>query len=112
MLIYIYLSKTLTFNGQGRVEKSLLELPPSSNIRATIIRPAYFFPTKADRNHLRSSTGRMLDVILTPFISTVLPSSYTSVEGLGKVALALAMGRWSDERLVRASRMNEMMKEI
>jgi hypothetical protein len=54
----------------------------------------------------------MLDVILTPFISTVLPSSYTSVEGLGKVALALAMGRWSDERLVRASRMNEMMKEI
>jgi len=97
---------------KGRVEKSLLELPPSSNIRATIIRPAYFFPTKADRNYLRSSTGRIVNVILTPFISTVMPSSYTSVEGMGKVAIALAMGRWSDERLIRASRMNEMLKEI
>jgi len=104
--------QTLTLHEQGRVEKSLLELPPSSNIRATIIRPAYFFPTKADRNYLRSSTGRIVNVILTPFISTVMPSSYTSVEGMGKVAIALAMGRWSDERLIRASRMNEMMKEI
>jgi hypothetical protein len=54
----------------------------------------------------------MANVILTPFISTVMPSSYTSVEGMGKVAIALAMGRWSDERLIRASRMNEMMKEV
>jgi len=96
----------------GRTETSLLELPPSSNIRATIIRPAYFFPTKADRNHIRSSTCRIVDVIATPLISTVMPSSYTSVEGLGRVAVALAKGEWGDERLIRASRMNEMMGEI
>jgi hypothetical protein len=56
--------------------------------------------------------GRIIDFIMTPLISVVMPSSYTSVEGMGKVAVALAKGQWADERLIRASRMNEMMKEI
>lgn len=45
-------------------------------------------------------------------ISMLLPSYYTDVEGMGMVALALAHGRWGDERLIRASKMKEMMKEI
>jgi len=97
---------------KGRAEKSLLELPPSSNIIATIIRPAYFFPTKADRNHIRSATGRVINVIATPLLSTIMPSYYTGVEELGRIAVEFAKGRWGDERLIRASRIHELMKEI
>jgi hypothetical protein len=95
---------------KGRAEKSLLELPPSSNIKATIIRPAYFFPTKTDRTHTRSPTERAIDVIATPFLSAIIPSCYTSVEALGRTAVELAKGRWSDETLIRASRIHELMK--
>jgi len=97
---------------KGRAEKSLLGLPPSSNIKATVIRPGYFFPTKADRSHIRSPTERIFNVMLTPFLSTVIPSSYTSVEGLGRIAVELAKGRWGDERLIKASKMHELLKEI
>lgn len=30
---------------------------------------------------------------------------------MARVAIELARGRWGDERLVRASRMNELMKD-
>lgn len=89
-----------------------MELSSSTGIKASVIRPGYFFPTALDRDHTRGTGARIMDCIFTPLYSTLLPSTYTAVEGMAKVALALAKGQWRDESLVRSKRMNEMMKEL
>ena len=100
MFQFVYLSA----EGADQSEKSLqmfakylLDLPSSSNIRCSILRPGYFFPAKEDA-HIRSSTSRFIDKIVTPVISNLAPSVYTPVEGLGKVAVELSKGRWDEEK--------------
>jgi hypothetical protein len=72
------------------------------------MRPSYFFPTKADQ-HIRSSTSRFLDGILTPVLSTLTPSLHTPVEGLAIFAVELAKGKWSDETTFPNKRIRELL---
>lgn len=100
---------------KGMTEKALFDLPPSSNIKASVMRPAYFFPSKdhpSERENIRSPTARAMDCLLTPIMKTVLPSMYTPVEDLGLFAVEAAKGRWSDENLFPNSKMREYLKVL
>jgi hypothetical protein len=98
---------------KGMTEKALFDLPLSSNIKASVMRPAYFFPSKdhpSDRDNIRSSTARAMDCFMTPIMKTILPSMYTPIEDLGFFAVEAAKGRWSDEKLFSNSKMRELIK--
>lgn len=98
---------------KGMTEKALFDLPPSSNIKASVMRPAYFFPSKdhpSDRENIRSSTTRVIDCLMTPIMKTILPSMYTPIEDLGLFAVEAAKGRWSNENLFPNSKMRELIK--
>ncbi|KAG1757245.1 hypothetical protein EDB19DRAFT_1866181 [Suillus lakei] len=100
---------------KGMTEKALFDLPPSSNIKASVMRPAYFFPSKdhpSDRENIRSSTARAMDCLMTPVVKTLLPSMYTPIEDLGLFAVEAAKGRWSDEQLFPNSKMREHLKAL
>ena len=93
---------------KGRAEKYLTDLSPSSGIRASIVRPGWFHPTKADE-HLRSATARVLHTLFAPIIKWVWPSIYTPVEAIGQLTVEIAKGRWSEEQLFRNVRLRELM---
>lgn len=98
---------------KGMTEKALFDLPPSSNIKASVMRPAYFFPSKdhpSDRENIRSPTTRAIDCLMSPIMKTILPSMYTPIEDLGFFAVEVAKGRWSDEKLFPNSKMRELTK--
>ncbi|KIK49518.1 hypothetical protein CY34DRAFT_796946 [Suillus luteus UH-Slu-Lm8-n1] len=98
---------------KGMTEKALFDLPPSSNIKASVMRPAYLFPSKdhpSDRENIRSSTTRVIDCLMTPIMKTILPSMYTPIEDLGLFAVEAAKGRWSNENLFPNSKMRELIK--
>ncbi|KAG2044349.1 hypothetical protein BDR03DRAFT_938970 [Suillus americanus] len=98
---------------KGMTEKALFDLPPSSNVKASVMRPAYFFPSKdhpSDRDNIRSPTARAMDCLMTPIMKTILPSMYTPIEDLGLFAVEAAKGRWSDEKLFSNSKMRELIK--
>jgi hypothetical protein len=91
---------------QGRTEKYLLDLPAESGIQASILRPGWFLPSKEDAN-IRSRT--MITKALYPVVSTLVPSVCTPVEGLGRVTVEIAKGKWDEERLFRNARLRELM---
>ncbi|KAG2368802.1 hypothetical protein BDR07DRAFT_1390161 [Suillus spraguei] len=79
---------------KGRTEKALFDVPSSSNIKTSVMRPAYFFPSKdhpSDRENIRSPTARAMDY-------------------LGLFAVEAAKGRWSDDKLFPNSKMRELIK--
>lgn len=98
---------------KGRTEKALFDVPSSSNIKTSVMRPAYFFPSKdhpSDRENIRSPTARAMDCFMTPLMKTILPSMYTPIEDLGLFAVEAAKGRWSDDKLFPNSKMRELIK--
>ncbi|KAG0700675.1 hypothetical protein DFH29DRAFT_611355 [Suillus ampliporus] len=100
---------------KGITEKALRDLAPSSNIKASIMRPAYFFPSKdhpSDRENIRSPILRAIDCLATPIMKTVLPSMYTPIEDLGLFAVEAAKGRWSDENFFPNSKIREYIKTL
>ncbi|KAH7930913.1 hypothetical protein BV22DRAFT_1077465 [Leucogyrophana mollusca] len=100
---------------KGRTEKALLDLPAISGIKSSIIRPAYFFPSRdhpSDRLNIRSSTARALDCVAAPILRAVAPSMYTPIEGMGLFAVEVAKGRWHEENLFRNTRMVELVKSM
>lgn len=100
---------------KGMTEKALFDLPPSSNIKASVMRLAYFFPSinhPSDRENIRSPTARAMDRLMTPIMKTILPSMYTPIEDLGLFAVEAGKGRWSDEKLFPNSKMRELIKAL
>ncbi|KAG1754962.1 uncharacterized protein EDB91DRAFT_262829 [Suillus paluster] len=100
---------------KGMTEKALWDLPPSSNIKASTMRPAYFFPSKdhpSDRENIRSPAARAIDCLAAPVMRTILPSMYTPIEDLGLFAIEAAKGRWSDENLFPNSKIREYIKAL
>ena len=64
---------------------------------ATIMRPAYFFPSKAypkDAPNQRSCTLRMVDKLLVPALSVFYPTGLISVEDIGRFSLEAARAKW------------------
>ena len=93
---------------KGRAEKYLMDLPPSSGIRASIVRPGWFHPSKEDE-HLRPATSRVLHTLFSPIIKGVWPSMYTPVEAIGQLTVDIAKGRWPEEQLFSNVRLRELV---
>jgi hypothetical protein len=84
---------------QGRAENNLRNAVARSGgrLRATIMRPGYFFPSNAyprDARNQRSLSLRILDKFLGPAFSLFYPAGVISVEEIGKFALEAARGKW------------------
>jgi hypothetical protein len=86
-------------------------LPSSSGIKASIIRPGWFHPTKEDE-HLRPAAARVAHTLLAPIVKLAWSSKYTPVEAIGKLTVEMAKGRWSEEQLFRNVRLRELMAEV
>jgi hypothetical protein len=85
---------------QGRAENNLLKAARESGgrIEATILRPGYFFPSKAypqDALNQRDFKLRVADKLLAPSLSLVWPSGIISVEQIGRFSLEAAQGKWA-----------------
>jgi hypothetical protein len=64
---------------------------------ATIMRPGYFFPSKAyrkDAPNQRPSALRVADLLFAPALSMFYPAGLISVEEIGRFALEAARGKW------------------
>ena len=84
---------------QGRAENHLLKAVEESGGRlgATIMRPGYFYPSKAypqDALNQRSLILRVADKIFSVPLSVFYPSGVISVEQIGQFALEAARGKW------------------
>ncbi|KAF8901284.1 hypothetical protein CPB85DRAFT_1227894 [Mucidula mucida] len=98
---------------KGRTEKFLTSLPAESNIKASVYRPAYFFPSNPDdRRHTRGALLRALDCVAAPVFRTLTPSLYSPIQDLGKFSVELAKGRWKEETTFPNVRMRELMKQL
>lgn len=62
--------------------------------------------------HQRSTTAIVLDKVLTPVTSGLVPSLYTPIEDLGPFVLAVAKGQWSDKELFINKDLRELVKQI
>jgi len=101
---------------KGRAEKDVTEFcNASEGMKAHILRPAYFFPSKQypqDRKNQRSSSAGIMDCVMTPLLSTLAPNQYIPVDDLAHFAVEAAKGRWPDEVLFRNARMRELLKQV
>jgi hypothetical protein len=87
---------------QGRAENNLLRAVEESggNLRATIMRPGYFYPSKAypqDALNQRSLSLRITDILINTPLSIFYPSGVISVEQIGRFALEAARGKWENK---------------
>ena len=97
---------------QGRVERELPGLLEGTNISVHILRPGYFFPSRAypqDRMHQRGAAERIFDAFATPVWSRFFAAHYTRVEDMGRFAVEVAKGRWPDQVLFRNTEMKELL---
>ncbi|KIY65498.1 hypothetical protein CYLTODRAFT_379376 [Cylindrobasidium torrendii FP15055 ss-10] len=98
---------------KGRTEKFLTSLPPDSNIKGSIFRPAYFFPAHPnDRANTRGLLLRGLDCIAAPIFRTVVPKLYTPISDLGRFSVELAKGRWAEEHTFPNAKMRELIAQL
>jgi len=84
---------------------------------ATIMRPGYFFPSKAyhkDAPNQRSSTLRVADMILAPALSAFYPAGLISVEEIGRFALEAARGKWEGKGgpIFENAEMKNLVKDL
>jgi len=92
-------SRVLFARVKGRAENTLIKAAEESGGRlaATIMRPGYFFPSKAypkDSLNQRSFSLRVADKLLGPALSVFYPSGIISVEEIGRFALEAGRGKW------------------
>lgn len=100
---------------QGRVERELPELFQGTHMKAYVLRPGYFFPSKAypeDRQNQRSLTLRIADAVLGPVLATLMPQGVIPTEELGRFMIELAKGRYPDQQLFRNAEMRKLVKEL
>ena len=84
---------------QGRAENNLIKAAVESGgrLEASIMRPGYFFPSKAypqDALNQRDFKMRVADKLLAPPLSLFYSSGVISVEQMGRFSLEAAQGRW------------------
>jgi hypothetical protein len=96
---------------QGRTEGFLLNLPADSGIKATILRPGYFFPDKELAQNSRPLTQRLLSKVLVPAMSSLKPDLYIPIRDLSGFAVNAAKGMWDKEgtSVFSNPRMRELM---
>jgi hypothetical protein len=106
---------------QGRAENDLIKTVEKSGrrLRGSILRPGYFFPSKAypqDAPNQRSLTLRILDKVFFIPYTTVFPGGVISVEQMGQFALEAARGKWEakygPDRIFGNSEMKDLLKNL
>ncbi len=84
---------------QGRTENNLIKAAKESGgrLEATVMRPGYFFPSKAypqDALNQRDFKLRVADKLLGTPLSLFYPAGTISVEQIGQFSLEAARGKW------------------
>jgi hypothetical protein len=106
---------------QGRAENDLIKTVKESGGRlgGSILRPGYFFPSKAypqDAPNQRGLTLRITDQLLGPLLSNFYPTIVISVEQMGQFALEAARGKWEAKygpaRIFKNSEMKDLLKSL
>ena len=101
---------------QGKTENDVLSFCGSEQgLRGHILRPAYFSPSRdysADWQNQRSATENVLDRILGPVFTFLVPSLVSPLNELSGVALGVSKGQWPDIDLFRNKHMRELAKEL
>jgi hypothetical protein len=90
------------FYFQGRAENNLLKAVEESGgrLKAAIMRPGYFYPSKAypqDAVNQRGLGLRIADKFMGPPLSVFYPQGVISVEQIGQFALHVARGKWENK---------------
>ena len=106
---------------QGRAENDLIEAVEESEGRlgGSILRPGYFFPSKAypqDAPNQRGLALRITDKLLGGPLSLFYPAGVISVEQMGQFALEAARGKWEAKyglaRIFENSEMKDHLKSL
>jgi hypothetical protein len=69
-------------------------------LKATIMRPGYFYPSKAypqDAINQRGLSLRIMDKLIGPPLSIFYSQGVISVEQIGQFALHAACGKWENK---------------
>jgi hypothetical protein len=106
---------------QGRAENDLIKAVEESGGRlgGSILRPGYFFPSKAypqDAPNQRSLSLRITDKLFGAPLSIFYPAGVISVEQMGQFALEAARGKWEAKyglaRIFENSEMKDHLKSL
>ena len=106
---------------QGRAENDLIKAVEESGgrLKGSILRPGYFFPSKAypqDTLNQRSLTLRVADKLLGPPLSLFYAAGVISVEQIGQFALEAARGKWEAKygpaRIFENTEMKDLLKSL
>ena len=106
---------------QGRAENDLKKAVEESGGRlgGSILRPGYFFPSKAypqDAPNQRGLALRISDKLLGASLSMFYPARMISVEQIGQFALYAARGKWEakygPDRIFENSEMKDLLKSL
>jgi hypothetical protein len=55
---------------------------------------------------------RFLHPFVSPIVKTVWPAMYTPIEAIGTVTVELAKGRWSEEQVIKSTRITELHAKV
>lgn len=108
-------SMILFARSKGRAENALFAFADGSSgkVKASVLRPAYFFPSPEypeDAQHQRGATARFMHTVLSPVYSAM--SMVTPVENLAEFAIQAAKGMWEDKgRLFENGEMNKLVQQ-
>jgi hypothetical protein len=106
---------------QGRAENDLIKTVEESGgrLRGSILRPGYFFPSKAypqDAPNQRGLTFRIADKLLGAPLSIIYPAGVISVEQIGQFAFEAARGKWEAKYgaapIFENSEMKDLLKSL
>ena len=105
---------------QGRAENILIKAAEESGGRlgASILRPGYFYPSKAypqDAPNQRGLALRLSDKIINAPLSLFYPAGVITVEQMGRFALEAARGKWEAKvpaRIYENPEMKNLLKSL
>jgi hypothetical protein len=102
---------------QGHAENNLIKAVEESkgHLGASILRPGYFYPSKAypqDAPNQRGLTLRIADKLISTPLSIFYPAGVISVEEIGQFALEAARGKWEAKSGPSPIFENEEMEDL
>ncbi|KAI0064831.1 hypothetical protein BV25DRAFT_1822562 [Artomyces pyxidatus] len=92
-------SRVMYSRVKGIAENRLLANARASNgaIRATVMRPGYFFPAPADAPYQRSMWERIAAKPIGPVMSSMRPHMVISTDEIAHFAIGAAKGLWDEK---------------
>ncbi|KAI0063893.1 hypothetical protein BV25DRAFT_1934938 [Artomyces pyxidatus] len=107
-------SRILFARVKGKAENNLLASAKASEgtLKATVMRPSYFFPAPADALHQRGRLMRIADKTLGALLRNVLPFAVISNDEIAEFAVRGAKGQWESRgEIFQNTEMKRLVKE-